>query len=136
VEEETEENNYEAQSGDASQEVIELYRRENMFEITLEDWRAALNILQEEGWQPVHPLGKYVQPPWLITHDEGKEMQLTARSLFAKIDTHPGLSASVPMDLGVFYRLADFIGEGAFIVGWQSSFAHARANDFSESELT
>jgi len=116
-------------------ELIELYRRDEMVEIRQKEWEAALGIFQEEGWQPVRPIGHYVRPLWFITQDEGKEMQRAGRLLFARIDKQPGLSAFVPMDLGMLYRLTDFVGGGAFIVGARGAFANAQANDFPDSGL-
>jgi hypothetical protein len=55
-------------------------------------------------------------------------MQRAGRSLFAKIDAEPALSVSVPMNLGMLYRLTEFVGGGAFIVGRQGAFANAKAN--------
>jgi tetratricopeptide (TPR) repeat protein len=132
--EDAEEDKRQAQSSDETHELIELYRRDEMIEILLGDWQTALRIFQDEGWRPSRSIGGYGRPLWFITQDEGKEMQRASRSLFAKIDNEPALSASIPMDLGMLYRLADFVGRGAFIVGAQGAFANAKANDFSDSK--
>jgi hypothetical protein len=40
---------------------------------------------------------------------------------------------SIPLDVGMLYRLGGFVGAGAFIVGKHGAFANAKANDFSDS---
>lgn len=117
-------------SMDQLPELIELYRRDGMVEIGLRDWQAALCIFREEGWQPIRVLGSYVHPLGFVTQDDGKAMQRAGQSLFAKIDRQPALSVSVPIDLGMLYRLTEFVGGGAFIVGKQGAYANAKANDF------
>lgn len=108
---------------------------DDMVEISPREWLVAVAIFQEGGWSPIRPIEAYLRPLWFITEDEGKAMQRAGRSLCTKIDAEPALSVSVPMDLGMFYRLTEFVGGGAFIVGRQGAFADAKANDFSDSEL-
>jgi hypothetical protein len=57
-------------------------------------------------------------------------MQRAGRSLFALIESEPFASASVQMDLGLFYQLTEFVGGGAFIVGRPGACEGANANDF------
>jgi hypothetical protein len=130
--EDAEESSAEGESSAESHELIELYRHDGMLEVSLGEWQAALDILQKQGWQPTRPAGRYASPLWFVTQDEGKKMEQAARSLFVKIDNEPVLSASVPMDLGTLYRLMDFLGGGAFVIGVHGSFAKAKANDFSD----
>jgi len=134
AEPDAEKDNHQAQSSDQSHELIELYRRDEMIEILLGDWQTALRIFQDEGWRPSRSTGGYGHPLWFITQDEGKEMERAGRSLFAKIDKEPAISGSIPMNLGMLYRLTDFVGGGAFIVGAHGAFANAKANDFSDSK--
>jgi len=82
------------------------------------------------GWQP-RPIGSY-RPLWFVSEDQGKAMRRAGRMLFARIDEELGLSTSLQIDLGLLYRLTDFVGGGAFVVGKQGAFAQARANDFSD----
>jgi hypothetical protein len=117
-----------------SSESIELYRRDGMIEIGLRAWQVAVAIFQEEGWSPIRPIETYSCPLGFIPQDEGKAMQQAGRSLFTKIDSDPAVSVSVPMDLGILYRLTEFVGGGAFVVGKQGAFANAKANDFSDSK--
>ena len=119
---------------DGSPELIELYRRDDMVATSPREWQVAVSIFQEEGWSPIRPIETYLPPLGFVTQDEGNAMQRAGRSLFTKIDAEPTLSVSVPMDLGVLYRLTEFVGGGAFIVGAQGAFANAKANDFSDSE--
>lgn len=119
-------------ASDEQAEQLEVYRRDEMVEIGLREWQVALRILKEQGWHPVRPFEMYTRPLWLVTHDEAKEMQRAAESLFAKIKGEPALSASVPMNLGLLYQLMDFIGRGAFIVGKPGAFADAQLNDFPD----
>lgn len=111
-------------------DVIELYRRDEMVEIRLREWQTALCIFQKEGWNPKRPIGFYAYPLRFVTRDEGRAMQRAGQSLFAKIDDEPAFSTAVPMDLGTLYRVTDFVGGGAFIVGAEGAFANAKANDF------
>jgi len=110
---------------DDSSELIELYRHDDMVEIGLREWLAAVAIFQEGGWSlgwsPIYPIETYIRPLGFVTEDEGKAMQRAGRSLFTKIAAEPAFSVSVPMDLGMFYRLTEFVGGGAFIVGRQGA---------------
>ena len=119
---------------DVSPELIELYRRDNMVEISLREWLVAVAVFQEGGWSPIRPIETYLRPLGFVTEDEGKMMQRAGQSLFTKINAEPVLSASVPIDLGMLYHLTEFVGGGAFIVGKQGAFANAKANDFAQSE--
>ena len=108
---------------------IELYRRDEMIEAALKDWHMALLIFQEMGWRPSRPLEEaYFHPLTFITHQEGEAMQRAGRSLFALIDDEPFVSTSVQMDLGLFYRLTEFVGGGAFIVGRPGSDEQAKVS--------
>ena len=109
---------------------IELYRRDEMIEATQKDWQMALLIFQEMGWQPAHPVEAYAHPLTFIMHDEGEAMQRGGHSLFALIQNEPFVSTSVQMDLGLFYRLTEFVGGGAFVVGRPGAYEDAKANDF------
>jgi hypothetical protein len=110
---------------------IELYRRDEMIEADQKDWHMTLLIFQEMGWRPERPLEAYAHSRAFIKHDEGEAMQRAGRSLFAAIQQEPSVSASVRMDLGLFYRLTEFVGVGAFIVGRPGSYEDAKENDFS-----
>jgi hypothetical protein len=123
-------------ASDDSPVSIELYRRDAMIDIGTREWQVALSIFQEEGWSPIRPIETYLPPLGFVPQDEGKEMQLAGRSLFAKIDAERALSVSVPMDLGLLYCVTEFVGGGTFIVGRQGAFATAQANDFSDSDPT
>lgn len=109
---------------------IELYRRGEMIEADQRDWHMALLIFQEMGWEPARPLEAHAHPLTFIKQDEGEAMQRAGQSLFVLIQNEPFLSTSVQMDLGLFYRLTEFVGDGAFIVGRPGSYEHAKANDF------
>jgi hypothetical protein len=109
---------------------IELYRRDEMIEAAQKDWHMALLIFKEMGWKPPRPLEAYAHPLTFIKHDEGEAMQQAGRSLFALIEHEPFVSASVQMDLGLFYQLTEFVGGGAFIVGRPGAYEDAKANDF------
>ena len=122
----------EGRSGDP----IELYRRNEMIELDQQDWHAALLIFQEMGWQPAHPLEAHAHPLTFITHDDGQAMQRAGRSLSTLIQDEPSLSMSVQMDLGLFYRLTEFVGGGAFIVGRPGAYEDAKANDFWQAGLS
>lgn len=65
-----------------------------------------------------------------MMHDEGEAMQLAGQALFRKIGEEPVLSTGVPMDLGLFYRLTEFVGGGAFVVGRRGSYENAKEHDF------
>jgi hypothetical protein len=101
--------------------IIELYRRDEMIDVAHKDWHMALLIFREMGWQPIKPFEIHTRPLMFVTHDEGQAMQRADRSLFALIQNEPFVSTSVQMDLGLFYRLTDFVGGGAFIVGRSGS---------------
>ncbi len=55
-------------------------------------------------------------------------MQRAGGYLFALIDDEPFVSTSVQMDLGLFYRLTEFVGGGAFIVGRPGSYEQAKVS--------
>jgi hypothetical protein len=95
----------------------------------------ALLIFQEMGWKPARPLDAYARPLTFIKHDEGEAMQRAGRALFARIENEPFLSVSVRMNLGLFYQLTEFVGEGAFIVGRPGAYEDARTNDFEANKM-
>ncbi len=118
---------------------IELYRRDQMIEIAEKDWHTALLIFREMGWEPARPLEAYAHPLTFIKHNEGEAMQRAGRSLLVRVQdesllslmrNEPVASPPVQMDLELFYRLTEFVGGGAFIVGQPGSYEDARTNDF------
>lgn len=109
---------------------IELYRRTELVEVQPEDWHMAVLIFREMGWKPVRQLEAYIQPLTFVPQSEGEAIRRAGRSLFALLQEEPADSASVQMDLGLFYRLTEFVGDGAFIVAIQGAYAKAVAEDF------
>ena len=107
---------------------IELYRHGAMIELRSPDWGMALQIVREMGWAPKRPLEAYAEPLWLVTHDEAQGMHRAGKDLFDLIKREPTLSVSIPMDLGVLYRIIQFVAGGAFIVGKKGAYEEARAN--------
>lgn len=53
-------------------------------------------------------------------------MHHAGQALFAVIKDEPIVSASVQMDLGVFYLISEFVAGGAFIVGRKGAYAEAK----------
>ena len=104
---------------------IELYRRNEMIEAAPEDWHMAVLIFQEMGWKPSRELEAYIHPLTFITQNDAEAMQRAGRSLFTLLEEDPAVSASVQMDLGLFYRLTEFVGAGAFIVARPGAYAKA-----------
>ena len=113
---------------DSGAALVELYRREEVLELRSTDWRTALQIFNEMGWAPKRCLVSYASPLWFVTNDEARAMHDAGQALFAEIDKEPIISTSVPMDLGVFYRISQFVGNGAFVVGNSGAYDKARAN--------
>jgi hypothetical protein len=113
--------------------VVELYRHNEMIELGQNDWHMALRIFREMGWQPLRPFEVYTRALWFVTQDEGEAMRMAGRSLFTLVQSEPIISTSVQMDLGLFDRVTEFVGNGAFIVGRSGSYENAKANDFSNS---
>jgi hypothetical protein len=111
-------------------ESIELYRRGEMLPVTGEEWLAALVIFEQMGWTPERGLAAYARPLTFIKHDEGAAMREAGQCFFSRVDDEPALSVAVPLDLGLFYRLTNFVGQGAFIVGREGSYRSASENDF------
>jgi hypothetical protein len=118
---------------------IELYRRGEMIEADQKDWHMALLVFQEMGWQPTRPLEAYAHPLTFITHDEGKEMQRASRSFLVRIQDEslvammrdePLVPPSIQMDLGLLYKMTEFVGGGAFVVGRPGAYEDAKTNDF------
>jgi hypothetical protein len=109
---------------------LELYRRGEMIELAPEDWHIAVLIFREMGWAPARHLETYTRPLTFVPQREGEAMQCAGRSLFARLEKEPRVSTSVQMDLGLFYRLTEFVGEGAFIVARPGAYATAMAEDF------
>jgi hypothetical protein len=107
---------------------IELYRRQDMLELHSVDWEMALQIFNVMGWTPERPLDAYAALPFFVTDSEGKAMHHAGEALFAEIRDEPLLSVSVQMDLGVLYRISEFVDGGAFIVGRKGAYAQARAD--------
>lgn len=54
-------------------------------------------------------------------------MYLAGDALFAVVKKEPIVSASVQMNLGVFYRISEFVAGGAFIVGRKGCFGYEAA---------
>jgi hypothetical protein len=117
-------------AGDVPNSSIELYRRGEMLEVLQNEWHMALLIFQELGWHPARALETYAYKLTFIKHDEAKAMEQAGRSLFALIKEDPFVSTSVQMDCGLLYRLTEFVGGGAFIVGRPGSYELAKADDF------
>jgi len=57
-------------------------------------------------------------------------VRIQDESLLALMRAEPLATKSVQMDLDFFYRLTEFVGGGAFIVGRPGSYERAKANDF------
>jgi hypothetical protein len=113
---------------------IEIYRRGEMIEATPEGWHMAILIFREMGWKPARNLEAYIHPLTFVPQPEGEAMQRAGRSLFALLEKEPAVSASVQMDLGLFYRLTEFVGDGAFIVARPGAYAKAVAEDFGPQQ--
>jgi hypothetical protein len=112
---------------------VELYRRDGMIEAAQDEWHMAVLIFREMGWKPSRDLEAYIHPLTSIPQYDADAMQRAGRSLFALLEKEPAVSASVQMDLGLFYELTEFVGNGAFIVARPGAYAKAMAEDF-ESE--
>ena len=108
--------------------LIELYRRQDMLELHWADWQMALQIFNEMGWTPERPLDAYAVPPAFVKNYEGEAMHHAGEALFALVADEPFLSASVHMDLGVFWCITKFVAGGPFIVGRKGAYAGALAN--------
>jgi hypothetical protein len=80
------------------------------------------------GWSAERQSLNYGSPLIFVTNDEGEAMHRAGEALFAVIRAEPVVSASVPMDLGLFYRISEFVAGGAFIVARKGAYAEARAN--------
>lgn len=89
----------------------------------------AVLIFREMGWQPERPIELYLRPPWLVVESEARRMGSAGQKLFELVKTEPIISASVQMDLGLFYRLTEFVQTGAFIAGSPGSYRNAE-HDF------
>ena len=63
-----------------------------------------------------------------MTAYEAKAMHQAGDALFAVVDHEPNAAVCVQMDLGVFYRITEFVAGGAFIVGRKGDYAEGRAN--------
>jgi hypothetical protein len=111
---------------------VELYNREGMLEVKRQDWHMALLIFREMGWKSERPVEAYANPFLFVQNDEGAEMQSAGRNLFTLIEQEPAVGVTVQMDLGLFCRLTEFVGGGAFIVGRPGSFANAKEADFEQ----
>lgn len=117
---------------DETPETFELYRRDEIIKATQKDWLTALALFQEGGWQEPRPIGTYARPLSFVKHKEGEAMQRAGQALLKKFSEEPVLSTAVPMDLGLFYRITEFVGGGAFIVGHEGAYENAKANDWPE----
>jgi hypothetical protein len=115
-------------------EPIELYRRGEKIEMSMEGWRITLAVFQEEGWFPTHAIETYLRLPGIVTQDEGKAMQKAGRSLFTKVDAEPAISVCLPMDLGLLYSVTEFVGEGAFCIGRRGASAALESDDLGAAE--
>jgi hypothetical protein len=98
------------------------------FSNLLADWHMALQIFAAMGWSPERPLDAYVFPLGFVKAYEGEAMHHAGDALFAAIRGEPIISASVQMDLGILYRISEFVAGGAFIVGRAGANAEGRAN--------
>ena len=107
---------------------MEIYRREELLELCSSDWQMALLIFRELGWTPERPVEAYANPLAFVKNYEGEAMHQAGQSLFAMINEEPAVSTSVQMDLGLFYRISEFVGGGAFIVGKKGAHAEAKGN--------
>jgi len=88
----------------------------------------AIQLFKEMGWSEKRALLDYSTPLIFVTNDEGEAMHRAGDAVFAEIRADPVVSACVQMDLGVFYRISEFVAGGAFIVGRKGAYAEARAN--------
>src|SRR5258708_3164672 len=109
---------------------IELYRRDEMIEINQPDWHMALLIFREMGWKPERPFQSYTDALTFVRDDEGLAMGRAGKGLFSRIMKESFISASVQMDLGLFYTVTDFVGRGGFIVSKPGAYAKAKQSDF------
>jgi hypothetical protein len=109
---------------------IELYRRQEMLELHSTDWEIALQIFNVMGWTPERPLEAYAAPLAFVKNYEGEAMHHAGKALFAVVDNEPLVSASVQMNLGVLYRISEFVAGGAFIVGRKGAYEERANGDF------
>lgn len=117
---------------DETTQILELYRREEIVEATEKDWLTALGLFQAGGWEEPRPVGAYARPLSFVTHNEGEAMKRAGQAFLKKVNEEPLVSAAVPMDLGLFCRITEFVGGGAFIVGHKGAYENAKANDWPE----
>jgi hypothetical protein len=115
---------------------IEIYRRGEMIEASFQDWQMAVLIFREMGWKPARDLAAHSHPLTFVPQFEGEAMQHAGRSLFALLEKEPAVSTSVHLDLGLFYRLTEFVGNGAFIVARPGRIRHSNRRGFRAKAVT
>ncbi len=111
---------------------IEIYRRGEKIELTRNEWRAALGLFEDMGWEPSMALDRYLEPPAFIKNEDGKAMEEGGRQFWIMIDQNAVLAQSLELDLDLFLNLVRFAGHGAFIIGKPGAYEEAKANDFGD----
>ena len=112
--------------GEANQ--IELYRRDGAMRLDRIDWHMSLSIFKELGWQPKYPMGTYANPLGFVPPAEAEAMYRAGKALFTLLEREPWVSASVQMDLGLFYSVTEFVRAGSFVVGHPGAAEEAKAD--------
>jgi hypothetical protein len=88
----------------------------------------SLSIFKELGWQPKYPMESYANPLGFVPPAEAEAMHRAGEALFTLLEQEPWVSASVRMDLGLFYKIMEFVGAGSFVIGRPGAAEAAKAD--------